>query len=45
MDIGKDRTDLFSIGLDTCCPPFEGLRERLSGYRAEIRNRIGGMGL
>ena len=32
---------LFGIGLDTYWPQFTGLRERLEGYQAEIKRKIG----
>jgi L-arabinose isomerase len=35
---------LFSIGLDTYWPQFDGLRDRLVGYHDEIRGRLEGMG-
>jgi L-arabinose isomerase len=38
------KTGLFSIGLDTYWPQFEGLRERLLGYHAEIRGRLESFG-
>jgi L-arabinose isomerase len=34
------KTGLFSIGLDTYWPQFEGLRERLLGYHAEVRRQL-----
>ena len=40
MNIG-----LFSIGLDTYWPQFDGLRDNLNGYHTEIRDRIAGMGV
>ena len=36
---------MFSIGLDTYWPQFDGLRDRLNGYHAQIRDRIAGMGV
>jgi len=39
------KTGIFSIGLDTYWPQFEGLLEHLLGYHAEIAGRIGGMGV
>ena len=36
---------IFSIGLDTYWPQFDGLRDRLNGYHDQIRDRIGGMGV
>ena len=38
------KTGLFSIGLDTYWPQFEGLRERLLGYHAEIRRQLESFG-
>lgn len=35
---------LFGIGLDTYWPQFEGLFDRLNGYRQEIKERIESMG-
>lgn len=37
------RIGLFGIGLDTYWPQFEGLRERLEGYQAEVHRRIAEM--
>ncbi len=37
------KTGIFSIGLDTYWPQFEGLRENLSGYHDQICERIAGM--
>ncbi|MFW6313039.1 MAG: arabinose isomerase [Spirochaetota bacterium] len=34
------RVGLFGIGLDTYWPQFDGLKERLEGYQAEIRRRM-----
>ncbi len=34
------RVGLFGIGLDTYWPQFEGLKERLEGYQAEIHRRM-----
>lgn len=39
------RAGIFSIGLDTYWPQFDGLLERLTGYHNEIAGRIGGMGV
>jgi len=36
---------IFSIGLDTYWDQFEGLKERLEGYRSEIEKEIGRPGL
>lgn len=38
------RVGLFSIGLDTYWPQFEGLHDRLLGYHAEIRSQIESFG-
>ena len=38
------KTGIFSIGLDTYWPQFDGLLDNLNGYHAEIRDRIAGMG-
>jgi len=38
------KTGLFSIGLDTYWPQFDGLLDNLLGYHGEIRERIGTMG-
>lgn len=38
------KAGIFSIGLDTYWPQFEGLLDNLNGYHAEIRDRIAGMG-
>jgi L-arabinose isomerase len=38
------KTGLFSIGLDTYWPQFEGLRDRLLGYHAEIRRQLESFG-
>jgi L-arabinose isomerase len=42
----KSRTKigLFGIGLDTYWGQFDGLLEHLTGYQAQIRNRIEGLG-
>jgi len=37
------KAGLFSIGLDTYWPQFDGLRDNLNGYHAEIRERLAGM--
>ncbi len=39
------KTGIFSIGLDTYWPQFDGLRDNLNGYHKEIRDRIAGMGV
>jgi L-arabinose isomerase len=39
------KAGIFSIGLDTYWPQFGGLLDNLKGYHAEIRDRIGAMGL
>jgi L-arabinose isomerase len=39
------KTGIFSIGLDTYWPQFDGLLDNLNGYHAEIRDRIAGMGI
>lgn len=36
---------LFSIGLDTYWAQFDGLLDNLNGYHAQIRDRIGAMGV
>jgi L-arabinose isomerase len=38
------KAGIFSIGLDTYWPQFDGLLDNLKGYHAEIRDRIAGMG-
>jgi len=38
------KAGMFSIGLDTYWPQFDGLLDNLNGYHAEIRDRIAGMG-
>ncbi|MDG1358550.1 MAG: L-fucose/L-arabinose isomerase family protein [Akkermansiaceae bacterium] len=38
------KAGIFSIGLDTYWPQFDGLLDNLNGYHAEIRDRITGMG-
>ena len=38
------KAGIFSIGLDTYWPQFEGLLDNLNGYHAEIRDRIADMG-
>ncbi|VGO14011.1 L-arabinose isomerase [Pontiella desulfatans] len=38
------KAGIFSIGLDTYWPQFDGLLDNLNGYHAEIRDRIAGMG-
>ena len=39
------KAGIFSIGLDTYWPQFDGLLDRLTGYHNEIAGRIGGMGV
>ncbi len=39
------KAGIFSIGLDTYWPQFDGLLDNLNGYHAEIRDRIAGMGI
>ncbi len=39
------KAGIFSIGLDTYWPQFEGLLDNLNGYHAEIHDRIAGMGI
>ena len=39
------KAGIFSIGLDTYWPQFDGLLDNLNGYHAQIRNRIAGMGI
>lgn len=39
------KAGLFSIGLDTYWPQFEGLLDNLTGYHGEIRSRLSGMGI
>jgi len=39
------RIGLFGVGLDTYWPQFQGLRERLDGYQAEIAAKIRGFGV
>ena len=36
------RIGLFGIGLDTCLPQFEGLKERLDGYLAQVAECLTG---
>ncbi len=38
------RVGLFSIGLDTYWPQFDGLRDRLLGYHARVRTGLEGFG-
>ncbi len=38
------KTGIFSIGLDTYWPQFDGLLDKLLGYHGEIRERISTMG-
>lgn len=38
------KAGIFSIGLDTYWPQFDGLLDNLKGYHTEIRDRITGMG-
>jgi L-arabinose isomerase len=40
----KVKTGLFSVGLNTYWPQFEGLYERLAGYRREIAMRMEALG-
>ena len=42
---GRVRLGLFAIGLDTYWPQFNGLRDRLLGYHAEIHDRLTAMGV
>jgi L-arabinose isomerase len=39
------KAGIFSIGLDTYWPQFDGLLDNLNGYHAQIRDRIAGMGV
>ncbi len=39
------KAGIFSIGLDTYWPQFDGLLDRLNGYHTEISERIEGMGI
>jgi L-arabinose isomerase len=39
------KAGIFSIGLDTYWSQFDGLLDNLSGYHAQIRDRIAGMGI
>lgn len=39
------KAGIFSIGLDTYWPQFDGLLDNLTGYHTEIRDRIAGMGI
>ena len=39
------KAGIFSIGLDTYWPQFDGLLHNLNGYHAEIHDRIAGMGI
>lgn len=39
------KVGLFAIGLDTYWPQFEGLKERLEGYRERIRHRLATCGV
>ena len=39
------KAGIFSIGLDTYWPQFDGLLDNLNGYHDEIRNWIAGMGI
>jgi len=39
------KAGLFSIGLDTYWPQFDGLRDRLNAYHRQIGDRISGMGI
>lgn len=39
------KSGIFSIGLDTYWPQFDGLLDNLNGYHAQIRDRIAGMGI
>ena len=40
----KVKTGLFSVGLNTYWPQFEGLYDRLTGYRNEIASRLTALG-
>lgn len=37
MEKNTMKIGLFGIGLDTYCPQFEGLKERLEGYLLQIK--------
>ncbi len=39
------KAGLFSIGLDTYWPQFDGLLDKLTGYHSQIRDRIAAMGV
>ncbi len=45
MEADSMKVGLFSIGLDTYWPQFDGLLENLNGYHAQIHDRIAGMGV
>ena len=39
------KAGIFSIGLDTYWPQFDGLLDNLNGYHTEIHDRIASMGI
>jgi len=43
--IAKVKVGLFGIGLDTYWPQFDGLLDKLTGYQAQINNRLAGFGM
>ena len=45
MASGSARAGLFGIGLDTYWPQFDGLKEKLLGYQAQVRERLEGFGI
>ncbi|HSP42250.1 MAG TPA: hypothetical protein VLO11_05225, partial [Luteolibacter sp.] len=45
MQIHPVRIGLFGIGLEAYWPQFEGLKERLEGYLAEVEGRLARPGI
>jgi L-arabinose isomerase len=45
MEDTKLKAGIFSIGLDTYWPQFDGLLDKLTGYHVQIRDRIAAMGI
>ena len=45
MNTQRTKIGIFSIGLDTYWPQFDGLLDNLNGYHEQIAERIAGMGI
>jgi L-arabinose isomerase len=43
MTVQQAKVGVFGIGLAAYWPQFEGLKERLEGYQAQVEERLRGM--